>query len=163
MAGKDAEKWQKAMDEEHKRMMKHKVWKAVPMEEVPKDSKILTLTWAMKKKANRTYRARMNAQGYKQMNGVHCNEDAKAAPVANKIVIRMVLVLIVMALWWAELLDMQGAFLTGEMDLENGCYLQVPERFSKFYPGNVVLQLLKTLYRLRQSAFVFWKSLVKAF
>ena len=113
----------------------------------------------MKKKVNGTYRARMNAQGYKQVDGVHYNNEAKAAPVANEIVIRMVLVLIVMASWWAELLDMQGAFLTGEMDLENGCYLQVPEGFSKFYRRNVILKLLKTSYRLRQSA---W-SLVKAF
>ena len=144
-------------------MMKHKVWEPVPIESVPKDLKILTSTWAMKKKVNGMYRARMNAHGYKQVDGVHYNEDAKAAPVANKIIIRIMLVLIIMALWWAELLDVQGAFLTGEMDLENGCYLQVPEGFSKFYPENVILKLLKTLYGHRQSAFVFWKSLVKAF
>ena len=135
-------------------MMKHKVWEPMPIEDVPKDSKILMLTWAMKKKVNRMYRARMNACGYEH-NGVHYNEDVKAAPVANEIVIRMVLVLIVMASWWAELLDVQGAFLTREMDLENGCYLQVPEGFSKFYPGNVILKLLKTLYGLRQSALYF--------
>ena len=75
----------------------------------------------------------------------------------------MVLALITMASWWAELLDVQGAFLSGEMNQEIDCYLQVLEGFSKFYPRNVVLKLLKTLYRLRQSAFVFWKSLVKAF
>ena len=146
-------------------MMKHKVWEpAVPMEDVPKGSKILSSTWAMKKKANGTYRARMKAYGYEQVDRVHYNEDArKAAPVVNEIVIRMVLVLIVMASWWAELLDVQGAFLTREMDLENVCYLQVPEGFSKFYAGNSVLKLLKTLYGLKQSAFVFWKSLVKVF
>ena len=105
----------------------------------------------------------MNAQGYEQVDDIHYNKDAKAAPVVNEIVIRMVLVLIIMALWWAELLDVQGAFLTGEIDLENGCFLQVPEGFSKFYPKNVGLKLLKTLYGLRQSAFVFWKLLVKAF
>ena len=145
MARKDADKWQEAVDEEHEHMMKHKVWEPVPVENVPKGSKILTSTWAMKKKANRTYRARMNACGYKQVDGVHYSKDAKAAPVVNEIVIRMVLVLIVMALWWAKLLDDQGAFLTGEMDQGIDCYLQVPERFSKFYPENVILKLLKTL------------------
>ena len=163
MAGKDTEKWQKAVDEEHECMMQHHVWEPVPIEEVPKGSKILTLTWAMKKKANKMYRVRRNACGYEQINGVHYNKDLKTAPVANEIVIRMVMVLIVMASWWAELLDVQGAFLTGEMDLENGCYLQVPEGFSKFYPKNVILHLLKTLYSLKQSTYVFWKSLVMAF
>jgi hypothetical protein len=57
----------------------------------------------------------------------------------------------------------QGAFLTGEMDQENDCYLPVPEGFSKFYTKNVILRLLKTLYGLKQSAYVFWKSLVMAF
>ena len=54
----------------------------------------------------------MIAHGYEQVEGVHYNEDVKAAPVANEIVIRMVLVLIIMASWWAELLDVHGAFLT---------------------------------------------------
>jgi hypothetical protein len=30
MAGKEAHRWQKANDEEHERMMKHKVWQPVP-------------------------------------------------------------------------------------------------------------------------------------
>jgi hypothetical protein len=150
MTGNDAVKWQKAVDEEHERRQKHRVWEPVPFKELPKGSKVLTSTWAMKKKANGTYQARMNARGYEQIDGVPCDENSKAAlVVANEIVIRMTMVLIVMASWWAELLDVQGAFLTGEMDQENDCYLRVlPEGFSKFYPKNVVLRLLKTLYGL---------------
>ena len=91
-------------------MMQHCVWEPVPIEEVPEGSKILTSTWTMKKKPNGTYRVRMNAHGYEQIDGEHYNEDSKAAPVANEIVIRMVMVLIVIALWLAELLDVQGAF-----------------------------------------------------
>jgi hypothetical protein len=83
-----------------------------------------------------------------------------AAPVASKIVIRMVMVLIVMASWWAKLLGVQGAFLTGEMDPDTKCYLQVPEGFEKFYPMNVVLRLYKMLHGLKQSAYKFWKMLV---
>ena len=163
MKGKDSVQWQKAVDEEHERMQKHCVWESVPVSELPESSKVLTSTWAMKKKANGTYRARLNARGYEQVDGVHYDEHTKAAPVANEIVIRMTMVLIVMASWWAELLDVQGAFLTGEMDQELDCYLKVPEGFEKFYPDNVVLRLLKTLYGLKQSAYVFWKSLVMAF
>jgi hypothetical protein len=75
----------------------------------------------------------------------------------------MVLVLIVMTSWWAALLDVQGAFRTGEMDFETDCYLRVPEGFSGFYPDNVVLKLLKTIYGLCRSAYVFWTPLVMAF
>ena len=45
-------------------------------------------TRAMKKKTNGMYRVRMNACGYDQINKVYYkNEDLKAAPVANEIVI----------------------------------------------------------------------------
>lgn len=64
--------------------------------------------------------------------------------MANEIVIRMIMVLIVMANWWAELLDVQGAFLNGEMDEKIQCYLAVSEGFEKYYPKDVVL-LLKRL------------------
>ena len=88
MAGKDSDKWQKAVDKEHECMQKHHVWEPVPIKEVSKGSKVLTQTWAMKKKANGTYRVRMNACGYdEQIDGVHYDENLKAAPVANEIVI----------------------------------------------------------------------------
>ena len=63
--------WEVRVKEEHKRMQKHKVWEAVPHEALPKGNKIMTSTWAMKKKANGTYHARMNARGYEQVAGKH--------------------------------------------------------------------------------------------
>ena len=57
MASSDKDKWMRAMEEEHDRMIKHKVWKAVPPSAVPKGEKIITSTWANKKKSNGTYRA----------------------------------------------------------------------------------------------------------
>jgi len=37
------------------------VWKAIPKDEVPKEAKVLTNTWAIKKKANGRFIARVNA------------------------------------------------------------------------------------------------------
>ena len=48
MASKDAKAWKRAVEEEHERMVKHKVWTPVPREEVPKDATTITSTWAMK-------------------------------------------------------------------------------------------------------------------
>ncbi len=48
-------------------------WKLVLRKDVLEGTKILTLTWAMKKKANGTYHARMNARGYEQVDGKHYN------------------------------------------------------------------------------------------
>ena len=54
---KDPTGWGKAVTEEYQRMKDHKVFKEVPLLEVPKGSKILSSTWAMKLKANGTKRA----------------------------------------------------------------------------------------------------------
>ena len=52
MRTKDKEEWEQAADEEHERMVKHAVWQAVPPDKVPKKAKIMTSTWARKKKSN---------------------------------------------------------------------------------------------------------------
>ena len=57
----DKEKWKNAVKEEHTRMEKHGVWIPVRKESIGPEAKILTSTWAMKKKSNGKFRARLNA------------------------------------------------------------------------------------------------------
>jgi hypothetical protein len=163
MQTQDIKEWEQAVDKEHERMKGHEVWKAVPNNQVPKGAKILTTTWAMKKKANGTYRARLNARGFEQIDGVHYDSTTKAAPVVNVITIRLVLVLIIMAGWHAELVDVCGAFLHGEFGEEEKIYMEVPQGFEKHYQEGTVLLLLKTIYGLKQAAYAFWKQLLMAF
>jgi hypothetical protein len=56
-------------------------------------TKVLSSTWAMKKKSNRTFHARVTARGYEQVNGIHYDEDTKASPVVNKAMILITYVL----------------------------------------------------------------------
>lgn len=51
-------------------MRKHKFFEAVKQEDVSVDAKVMTSTWAMKK-SNRKFWARVNEQGYKQVDSVH--------------------------------------------------------------------------------------------
>jgi hypothetical protein len=44
MKTKDKEHWEEGVEEEHNKMLKHKVWEAVPCEAVPKGNKILMST-----------------------------------------------------------------------------------------------------------------------
>ena len=57
MGSPNKDKWMCAMEEEHNWMVKHNIWKAVPPSAMPKGEKIITSTWANKKKSNGTYRA----------------------------------------------------------------------------------------------------------
>ena len=164
MASKDKDKWLKAMKEEHDRMLKHKVWKAVKPSSVPKGEKIITSTWANKRKSNGTFRARLNARGYEQIPGVHYDPKSVAAPVTNDITIRVVMTLMLMAGWFGELLDVKGAFLHGHFGpKEKPIHMRIPQGMEQYYPLNWILLLLKTIYGLCQSAFAFWKLLLSVF
>ena len=158
----DKEQWMKAVDVEHERMCKHKVWKLVDQAEVPEEAKVLTSTWVMKKKSNGTFQAHVNARGYEQIEGIHYDADMTAAPVVNKMTIHIVFTLMVMADWYAEVVTMRGAFLHGEFKERMKLYMEVPEGFEKFYPIGCLLQLLQRIYGLKQVAFAFWDQLLKA-
>jgi hypothetical protein len=125
---------------------------------------IITSTWAMKKKASGTYRARLNARGFEQKEGLHYDGSSISAPVSNEMVIRIVLALMIMANWVGEILDVQGAFLHGRFDYGETIHMEIPQGFERHYdPMYYVLLLLKTIYRLKQSAFQFWKAILLCF
>ena len=163
MATNEKEEWKKSVKDEHDRFEKGKVFKAVPKGEVPEDAKILTSTWAMKKKSNGTYRARLNARGFEQVPGEHYDDTRKSSPVVAEITIMVILNLILIFGWYAEVLDVKGAFLTGDFLWGETIYMEVPQGFEEYYPPDVVLLLLKTIYRLVQSAMAYWTKLCQAF
>jgi hypothetical protein len=159
---KDPVGWNKAVDQEHTRFVSHKVWQAILRKFVPKNAKILSSTWAMKQKADGTLRARLNARGYEQKEGEHYKEDGISSPVVNEASIFMILILILMVRMYCEINDVKGAFLNGLFSGGEKLYMEVPQGFEKYYPGDVLLLLLKTIYGLKQAAFEYWKALLKA-
>jgi Reverse transcriptase (RNA-dependent DNA polymerase) len=151
------------VDEEHDRMEKKKVWEAVPKSSVPKGAKILTSTWAMKKKVSGVYRARLNARGYEQIDEEHFDKDTKASPVVSLMTIMIIFILKIMAGWYGSLTDVHGAFLKGHFGPGEQLHMHVPQGFEKYYVSNVVPLLLKTIYRLVQSAYAWWRNVLEAF
>jgi hypothetical protein len=154
--------WEESVDAEHERFKKHKVWRPVLRSEIPPEAKVLSSTWAMKQKADGTKRARLNARGYEQVDGEHFKADDIAAPVVNTMTIRICFVLLAMTAWYAHLMDVQGAFLTGEFGNGERLYMDVPKGFERYYDAaKYVLLLLKTIYGLRQSAKRFWLRILE--
>jgi hypothetical protein len=105
--------WSKAVHEEYKRMEDNEVWIPVSKTNVPADAKIWLSTWAMKKKATGTFRARLNGRGFEQVPGIHYDPKSTAAPVVCMMTIRIVFILMLMAEWPGHVLDVRGAFLKG--------------------------------------------------
>eukprot|EP00957_Ditylum_brightwellii_P211343 15366072-Ditylum_brightwellii.AAC.3 len=157
----EKEDWDEAVMKEHSSFKKYKVWKAVPINEVPEDAKILTLTWAMKMKPNGVKRARLAVQGFKQQDKLHYDSQDLSAPVANNITIRMVMISIIMASWASNLLDVKGAFLNGRFQNGERLYMGAPKGFELLYPKYVLLLLLRSLYGLKQAAMQVWRELQK--
>jgi hypothetical protein len=123
----------------------------------------MTSAWAMKKKSNGTYRARVQARGFEQVDGEYCDMDTKSSPVICLVTIRIVMTLIVMTSWAAHLMDVHGAFLTGKFRDGEIIYMKVPQGFETFYPKNALLLLFQTIYGLVQAALAFWRETVAAF
>jgi hypothetical protein len=127
----DKKGWQAAVKEEHERMKTNSVFVETPRTNVPKGAKILSTTWACKKKSNGTYRARLNARGYEQVDGEHYNENTKAAPVVSDATIYIVLIFWIMACWYAEVMDLRGAFLHGDFEPGQKMFVYVPKGFEE--------------------------------
>eukprot|EP00957_Ditylum_brightwellii_P155055 11802496-Ditylum_brightwellii.AAC.1 len=117
----EAEWWDEYVVKEHNTFKKYEAWEAVRKSKVPADAKVLTLIWAMKPKANRVKKARLNVRGFKQINGIHYNSQDISAPVVNNATIQILLVLIIMANWTTALLDVKGAFLMEDLKMVK-CY-----------------------------------------
>jgi hypothetical protein len=65
----------------------------------------------MTKKFNGKYRARFNARGYEQIDGLQYASISISSPVINDAKVVIMLVLSLIFGWSAELIDFQGAFL----------------------------------------------------
>ena len=142
MNSPDAAKWTKAVEEEDQRMEENGVWSPVPKSEVPADAKILTSTWAMKKKSNGTYRARLNGRGFEQVPGIHFDPKSIAAPVVSMMTIRIIFIITIMAGWSAHVVDVRGAFLKGDFAEGETLYLHVPRGMEKWYDGGEIMEFI---------------------
>ena len=114
MAGPERNEWITAVAEEYQRMVKYKVFQEVERNKVPIGSKILSSTWAMKKKSNGVRRARINARGYEQVDGEHYDSANIASPVVNEASMFIILIIICMAKMETDVNDVRGAFLNGK-------------------------------------------------
>ena len=158
----DSKEWVN-VKEEHDRFVKYDVFKPIKKTEVHDDAKVFTTMWAMKKKSNGTYRARLNMRGYKQVDGEHYDESSISSPVTNDSIIRVVLILMPMAMFGSHIVDVKGTFLHGEFDNGEVIYCKVPQGFEAYYDEEIYyLQLKRTAYELKQAAIMFWKELLKA-
>ncbi|KAJ0610987.1 putative RNA-directed DNA polymerase [Helianthus annuus] len=152
--------WRKAMAEEFSALLKNGTWTLVPRDP---NYHVINCKWVYRIKRDQTgavsrYKARLVAKGYNQQEGVDYNETF--SPVVKPATIRTVLSLAVTQKWSLRQLDVQNAFLNG--NLQETVYMQQPQGFvDPHYPDHVCL-LRRSLYGLKQAPRAWFERLCSA-
>ena len=82
------------------------------------------------------------------------------SPVINDVTYRLLLIVQILFGLKSKIIDVETAFLHGDLDTETEIYMDCPEGMEGGGPDKCV-RLLKTIYGLVQSARMFFKKLVQ--
>lgn len=152
--------WQKAMTAEYDALMRNRTWTLVPP---VKNANIVDCKWVYKIKRDQSgsvkrYKARLVAKGFHQQPGIDYHETF--SPVVKFTTVRVVLSLAVSQNWPLRQLDVQNAFLHG--DLKETVYLRQPPGFTDPHHPDYVCRLHKALYGLKQAPRAWFHRLSRA-
>ncbi|GKA38340.1 putative RNA-directed DNA polymerase [Tanacetum coccineum] len=148
-------RWIEAMKQEIQALEENKTW---TLEELPKGKRAIDSKWVYKIKYKpngdvERYKAHLVAKGCTQMEGVDFHETF--TPVAKLVTVRTLLTVAVKRNWHIHQLDVNNAFLHG--DLNEDVYMKLPEGFGK-QDDNRVCKLKKSLYGLKQASRNWYKK-----
>lgn len=136
------------MKKELEALHKNNTWTLVPL---PKGKKAIGYRWVYKVKLKsdgslERCKARLVAKGYNQKHGIDYEEVF--SPVIKMSTVRCIISLAASRNWKLHQLDVNNAFLHGELFEE--VYMQVPEGVDN--PNGYVCKLNKSIYGLKQAS-----------
>ncbi|KAH9658123.1 retrovirus-related pol polyprotein from transposon RE1 [Citrus sinensis] len=149
--------WFTAMKNEYDALIENRTWSLVPRTET---QKIVGNKWVYRIKYNTDgsvakYKARLVAKGFQQIEGV--NYFDTFSPVVKLATVRVVCSLAVMNQWIVRQVDVNNAFLNGELSEE--VFMQQPKGFVDKSKPNCVCRLHKALYGLKQAPRAWFEKL----
>ncbi|KAH9677665.1 retrovirus-related pol polyprotein from transposon RE1 [Citrus sinensis] len=150
-------KWLQAMREEYDALIKNNTWTLVPRQA---DQHVVGNKWVYRIKYNTDgsvakYKARLVAKGFQQVAGINYFETF--SPVVKSATVRVILSLAVMNQWRIRQVDVNNAFLNGELTEE--VFMSQPDGFIDAQRSDFVCKLHKSLYGLKQAPRAWYDKL----
>jgi len=141
--------WRDAMTKEIQVLESNNTWDLCPL---PKGKSAIGCKWVYKIKYHsdgsiERYRARLVSKGYTQVQGIDYHDTF--APVAKLVTVRLLLSIAAIKNWSLHQLDVNNAFLQG--DLTEEVYMKLPPGFSH-REKSCVCKLNKSIYGLKQAS-----------
>ena len=137
------------MDNEIKALEQNDTWTVV---DLPASKHVIGCKWVYKVKLKsdgtlERYKARLVAKGYNQCEGLDYYETF--SPVAKLTTVRTLLTVAAVKKWDLHQLDVNNAFLHGQLDVE--VYMSLPPGFAK-QGESKACKLHKSIYGLKQAS-----------
>ena len=139
----ERDNWRVAIRKEIRSMIERGVWKKTDSKRIPSNRRLIGNKWVLKIKRDGTYRARLVALGYSQIPGVDYTDNF--AQVAPDVSFRIALARMMVEKLDSLVLDVETAFLYGEIDEE--IFMKSPVGMEEIDPGSSSERLLPTSER----------------
>lgn len=151
----EAKEWSMSMDEEHNSLIENDTFEYVPR---PANRKVLKSRWVYKRKRGpdgkvKRHKSRWVCKGFTQVHGLDFDETY--ASVVKSPSYRLFFALQAKLGWKCRQIDVETAFLNGELDHE--IYIEAPDGYPA--PSGMVCKLKRALYGLKQSPRMWYQKL----
>jgi hypothetical protein len=147
-------RWYAAMQKQVKSLLDAGTWEPIEKPSVPRNHRILRGKWVYKVKRDGSFKARWVVKGFEQVKGLDYQQIFAAVVRADTF--RTLLAIATLLDWDISNIDIDSAFLYGDIDTE--VYIELPEGF---FESHKCGKLLRSIYGLKQAPRIWARTLYK--